>query len=123
MTKKNSQKQDVKIRQGDVLLRRLPGKPADLNDKPVARGRVTLALGETSGHSHVIDGAVAEFRTQAGVRIVWIEAPAELRHVGPGGALTGEHDTAPQEVMQPGWFVYQPQVQLSDDDEVRQVLD
>lgn len=111
------------IRQGDVFLYRLPNKPSGLNNKPVAKGRVTLALGETSGHSHVIEGAVAEFRTSAGARIVWIEAPSEMRHIGPNGTLTGEHDTAMPEVLQPGWYVYQPQVQIGPDDEVRQVLD
>ncbi len=104
-------------RQGDVALTALATPPAV--GVAVAKGRVVLALGETSGHAHVIEGAVAEFATEQGVRIVWIEAPTELRHVA-NGALTGEHDTVALPV---GWYVVEHQVDLADDDVVRQVFD
>jgi len=105
------------FRQGDVMLVKLKEKPTV--GAPVAEGHVVLALGETTGHAHVIDGAVAEFRTQTGDRVVWLEAPAELRHVA-NGRLTGEHDTIK---LQRGWYVVNQQVELADDDIVRQVYD
>lgn len=104
-------------RQGDVLLTRLTRKPSV--GKSVAQGRIVLALGETSGHAHVIEGAVAEFRAADGERIVWLEAPQELRHVA-GKTLTGEHNSIP---LLAGWYVAEQQCELVDDDEVRQVYD
>lgn len=104
-------------RQGDVLLTRLSAEPKI--EKEVARNRVILALGETSGHAHVIDGAVAEFVTKDGERVVWLEAPEELRHVA-GKTLTGEHNSIP---LQTGWYAVEQQVELGADDEVRQVYD
>lgn len=105
-------------RQGDVPLARLPGKPAGIL-RPGAQGRITLALGETTGHAHVIEGAVAEFVTEQGERLLWVEAPANLRHV-IGNTETGEHAT---QVVQPGWYVVEGQCELTHDDEPRQVYD
>jgi len=66
------------IRQGDVYLVR-----ADIARKPrrkaVTTGKVVLALGEVTGHSHTITGDVAEFVVD-GKRMIWVAAPAPLTH-------------------------------------------
>lgn len=41
-------------RQGDVLIRRVKGMPAQLTEIPREGGRVVLAHGEVTGHSHAI---------------------------------------------------------------------
>ena len=101
----------IYYRQGDVGLRRIAAPAKATRGKPVAEGRLVLAYCEVTGHAHTLTGAVAEF-TIDGQRVVWVEAPAPLEHQ--------EHD---RQDIQPGWYVVENQVQLTDDDEVRQVLD
>ncbi len=86
----------LEYRQGDVSLVRI-NKP-DKTGKKVASGKLTLALGEVTGHSHTLVGEVAEFQID-GQRVVWVETPAILDHQ--------EHDA---QTVQPGWFVVEQQV-------------
>lgn len=71
-------------RQGDVIIERIDNLPSKL--KPVKRdaGRVVLAYGETTGHSHAIaDEQVSLFEseTESGVTFLEVrEAMAALAH-------------------------------------------
>jgi len=75
------------VRQGDVLLRKVDINTKDL--KEVGKEIYTLALGETSGHSHVIRGANA-YRGN-GQLYVQVEKHAMLQHELVDGSWTGEH--------------------------------
>jgi len=76
------------VRQGDVLLRKVS---VDLKDlKELGKEKYTLALGETSGHSHVIRGANA-FGGRNGQLYVQVEKHAMLQHELVDGSSTGEH--------------------------------
>ena len=82
--------------QGDVLL-----VPASIPTEAVqsAPGRITLALGEASGHAHVLDDPEVQHYTmkdaandvRAFLRVVGLGG-TEVKHVH-GDALTGEHNT------------------------------
>lgn len=106
------QKQPIIYRQGDVALVEMDKVP-DLTErgKEVVRGRVVLALGEITGHSHVLAGEVAEFVAPSGARMVWVEAPAEVVHQ--------EH--AAIEIL-PGWYWVQQQREYQPD-AIRNVAD
>ncbi len=70
-------------RQGDVLLQLVPGVPDEASQAVVPAGRTVLALGELTGHAHVLasaDGELVEGHT------------AERRFVtlAVGGVLTHE---------------------------------
>lgn len=75
------------IRQGDVLLRKVDISTKDL--KEIGKDKYTLALGETSGHSHVIHGA----NTYQGNKQIYVqvEKHAMLQHELVDGSWTGEH--------------------------------
>jgi hypothetical protein len=75
----------VQYRQGDVLLIKLAEAEADaLHLKERARptkGRLILAHGEATGHSHSIDGATASLHElRFGERHLTVWAPTELTH-------------------------------------------
>ena len=95
-------------RQGDTLLVKTK-KPKETG-KPIAQRRITIALGETTGHAHVLEGEVAEFLIN-GQRMIWVEAPATYTHE--------EH--APHTIM-PGWYVAPQQVEYTPQ-EIRRVTD
>lgn len=100
------------IRQGDVLLK--PATKAQAkgaNKVKVAEGRVTLAHGEVTGHAHTMTGAVAEFATQDGQRLIFVEAPTPLVHQ--------EHDAIE---VKPGWYWIVRQQEYSPE-EIRDVAD
>ena len=65
------------IRQGDVILVYVGDDRPKGN--PVGTGQIVLAVGETTGHAHVLEGAVAEFFIN-GERVIWVEAPSTLIH-------------------------------------------
>lgn len=109
--------------QGDVFLRRIAALPADAQPVPVPRsGRVTLALGETSGHHHSFPhrARVALFRDTAGASFLRVDAPAVLEHANAANAPTGEH--GPINVMS-GIYALPPQMQWSDEREPIRVED
>ena|SRR3990167_277263 len=95
-------------RQGDTLLVRI-GKPRNPGNA-ISCKRVVIALGETTGHAHVLEGAVAEFLVD-GQRVIWVETPATYTH--------DEH--APHTIM-PGWYVAPEQVEYTPQ-EIRRVTD
>lgn len=97
------------VRQGDVLLFRIGDvKPTG---KPVASRRVVLALGEVTGHAHVVEGAVAEFVSAEGNRLLWVEASAPIVHE--------EHDAV---TLKPGLWRLGIQMEQTAED-VRRVMD
>jgi hypothetical protein len=50
------------LRQGDVLLTRVSALPEGCVGVPSDRGRIVLAYGEVTGHSHSIHDTAAEWR-------------------------------------------------------------
>ena len=82
--------------QGDVLL--IPIQDPRTSDLPegvkaptiVRQERVTLALGEITGHSHVIDDVdlIEDF---FGSPVLVVDEPVTLKHVDEDDTLTDEH--------------------------------
>ncbi len=71
------------IRQGDVLLIKVRRRSlAKATPVPRDGGRIVLAYGEVTGHSHAIDAALAElFEEKDGQLYLKVSgADAELRH-------------------------------------------
>lgn len=70
------------FRQGDVLIREVSSIPADV--KPVERegGRIVLAHGEVTGHSHAIASKMADFVVNGAVlrRFLDVKKQVCLRH-------------------------------------------
>ncbi len=78
------------VRQGDVLLKKVNIDIKKL--KEVGKEKYTLALGETSGHSHVIHGAnTYQSGGRNGQIYVQVEKHAMLQHELVDGSWTGEH--------------------------------
>ena len=68
-------------RQGDVLIRRVTSIPANVREVPRDNGRVVLAYGEVTGHSHAIDNAAARFvENEAALRFLELKESVQLRH-------------------------------------------
>lgn len=98
MSKKKTKKQaeDFQGRQGDVLVDTASIKRLPANATKVAReeGRVVLAHGEVTGHSHAIDSSRATLWEDAdGARYLQVKRAVSLVHE--------EHGTIP---IQPGIF-------------------
>lgn len=64
------------IRQGDILLKKLDG----IEGKPIGTGKMVLAYGEKTGHSHVLDGDVSYFENGNGQLLCRVNGNAELVH-------------------------------------------
>ncbi len=72
--------QPVMVRQGDVLLRPIYRVPTHAN-RETGAGRLVLAEGEATGHSHVLVGPeVHAFSVANGDRLVVVGKPAQLVH-------------------------------------------
>jgi hypothetical protein len=86
------------VRQGDVLLIPVPAVPKRLASVLRERGRLVLALGEATGHAHVVESESAELVSADDARELYLlvhgPEPATLEH--------DEHDPIP---LEPG--VYQ----------------
>lgn len=67
--------------QGDVMLAPITDVPAGWDE--VAGSRHVLALGESTGHAHVLEGATL-LRGEAGERVVVVGPDAALRHEDHG---------------------------------------
>ena len=107
-------KKGQQVRQGDVFLRPCAKPTGDL--KEVARDRVILAYGEVTGHAHVIEAlGVAEFTTQNGERMVWVETPTTIQHQ--------EHAFAVPNVLTRGWYEVVQQVEDDPLAGIRRVTD
>ncbi|MGA0069525.1 MAG: hypothetical protein ACO3PB_08735 [Miltoncostaeaceae bacterium] len=100
------------IRQGDLMMRRV-GDPTT-TDHPTKPA--TLAIGEESGHSHVLDGLVAVALDNAPRGVVDVPAETLLRVEG----MPWRHDPIP---VAPGRYEYWIQRELSEADEIRRVVD
>jgi hypothetical protein len=73
----------TQYRQGDCFIVRLSKAPkADLKEIPRENGRVVLAHGESTGHSHAIADQAARFmlNEQTLQRFLEIKEPSTLRH-------------------------------------------
>lgn len=69
-------------RQGDVLLQRVPRVPDEASQAVVPAGRTVLALGELTGHAHLLtgtDGELVESHT-AEKRFVTLAVEGVLTH-------------------------------------------
>lgn len=95
-------------RQGDTLL--VKAKRPINPGKPVAKKKIIIARGETTGHAHVLTGEVAEFLVN-GQRMIWVEAPAPY-----------VHDEHTPHTIEPGWYTVPVQVEYSPE-AIRQVAD
>lgn len=114
-------------RQGDVLLVAVAAVAAGAVRQKREK-EVVLALGEATGHMHVMDGAkVEEFRTEKPVpvfdwhaeRFLRVQVATALRHE-KAGQPTGEHDTLQ---IPAGDYAMIPQSEWSDEHEPRRVAD
>ena len=66
-------------RQGDVLLMRMDGLPAEAQPVPW-EGRIVLAYGEVTGHAHAISVAQAKMYSTQGERFLEVPSQARLVH-------------------------------------------
>ena len=104
------------IRQGDVALVPVGALPEGLTEVPRDNGRLVLAYGEVTGHSHVIDAPDEEatlLTTEEGERF--------LRIVGRAAPLVHEEHSAI--TVAPGLYRLPPQVEFNDGMEPLRVLD
>lgn len=95
-------------RQGDVGL--VKAKKPSKTGKAIARKSIVLALGEVTGHSHVLTGDVTEYQI-GNLRMICVESPSFLNHQ--------EHETI--KVM-PDWYVVEAQVSYTPQ-AIKRVLD
>ena len=101
------------VRQGDVML--TPIREPKYK-RLVVQNRIVLAEGETTGHAHVIEAiGVAEFSTDTGERVVWVESPTTIRHE--------EHAFVEPDVLQRGWYSVTEQVEDDPLAGIRRVTD
>jgi hypothetical protein len=98
------------IRQGDVLLVPVESAPDDAKVRK-GKSRLTIALGEVTGHHHTLVGDAELLDTKAGEVFARIMAPSDLTHQ--------EHATI---TLEPGIYKYVPQREYFPT-EIRRVLD
>lgn len=78
-------KQQFTIRQGDVLVERIDSIPANLQPVEREQGKIVLAHGEVTGHSHAIDAGkdsrlLADPKTPDVTYLEIAEALTQLEH-------------------------------------------
>jgi len=100
-------------RNGDVLLNG-EIQPPDLSKATLkAEGVYMLALGEVTGHSHVIEGDVR----------VWDVAGQTYVQVGEKGAQIRHEQHSPTGVeVVPGWYKQQPEVDFDPWEEMTRLV-
>lgn len=129
-------KQSAKIvRQGDVLLIAVSSLPSAVTKKVRENGRVVLAHGEVTGHSHsIVEKKVIHYDAPDAVQaaeallasvglnreLTVANAPTFLSVEAPAEIVHEEHGTIPLET---GTYVVIRQREWSDSDEPRQVAD
>lgn len=91
------------LRQGDVFLERVPEIPATATKLTPQNGRIVLALGEATGHSHTIDAAAADWWKHDGDEFVSVVADTK--------ALHQEHGPLPMEAGEK--YIKEPQREYS----------
>lgn len=84
---KKANKIPFMVRQGDVALELIPSLPSNLK----TRKNPVLALGEVSGHGHIVFGAEV-MEDSDGNLFLTVEEEAELKHLlVASGVWTNEH--------------------------------
>jgi hypothetical protein len=109
------------VRQGDVYLH--PATiPTDAKRVSPTDGRYLLALGESSGHAHVLEATPeVELYEKDGTLYVRTLAPVELKHLHlPTNSPTQDHNAG---VVSPGERVLRIQQECTPDGVVRPVID
>lgn len=88
------------LRQGDVLVEQIATLPGHLEEIPREGGKVVLAHGEATGHSHAIaDKGVKFFRhAESGERFLAVSKP----HARGGGAAALLHEEHTSHVVSDG---------------------
>ena len=98
----------LQYRQGDVLLRAVAASPPSVSPIPREDGRIVLAHGEATGHSHAIADPRAELVVERGTNrrllLVRGDAPVDLvheehatLHIAPGiYEVLGQREFTPQ---------------------------
>lgn len=85
-------------RHGDLIFKQVAELPAGLTEKKLADNKFVLALGEVTGHKHVMTAEKEEdmhiYQDSSGRYVLQIGAPTKLSHE--------EHDTL---VFQPGIYI------------------
>lgn len=81
------------LRQGDVLLVRINNIPKTAVKQNPINGRIVLALGEVTGHSHTIDADAADWWKDGETEYVTVKSntPAVHQEHGPLPLETGEN--------------------------------
>lgn len=95
------------FRQGDVLLVAVAGIPCDAKPVPSHDGRVTLALGEITGHHHSIASGATLFRPDD----IPASGPGGFVEIGASGALL-THQEHSEIALPPG--IYRQAVQVEE---------
>jgi hypothetical protein len=103
----------LQYRQGDVLLRAVAASPPNVSPIPREDGRIVLAHGEATGHSHAIADPRAELVVERGTNrrllLVRGDAPVDLVHeehatlrIAPGTyEVRGQREFVPQRQWSP----------------------
>lgn len=110
------------IRQGDVPLVPYDGPLDGFAEVPAADGKITLALGEATGHHHRIEGCSFSIGDPDHHRLLRdFQTGAQIVEIGGGGATLLHEEHSPI-ALAPG--VYLQLVQVEDDGEmISQVVD
>ena len=101
-------------RQGDVLIVQVKALPKSAKRVAAEGGRVILAHGEATGHTHSVDASVARLFEVSGIEDRFLEVR------GAVAVLHQEHDAIQ---LDPGIYQIRRQREYDDELEVRRVSD
>ena len=93
-------------RQGDVLIMRVPSIPADATPSKRDKGRIILAYGEITGHSHAIEDTKAKGWLSGETLYLDLEKKTKVWHEDHNP----KQDDKPM-VLDPGQYVVLNQVE------------
>jgi hypothetical protein len=79
-TKRAKKQHPILYRQGDVLIRCIDALPGELTEVPREAGRVVLAHGEVTGHSHAIAAPEAKLWSKGTQRFLETCREVVLHH-------------------------------------------
>jgi len=109
------------VRHGDVLLKPIARIPkGDRKEIPREHGRPVLALGEATGHRHVIVGECEAVTVADRAFLRMIERGQIVHYADPAhSAVSTDHDTlavpaGAYEIIQPRQYLYGEQVRVQD---------
>lgn len=105
------------LRQGDVALIRVGSLPVGCSEVLPDHGRIILAFGERTGHSHAVYGVTAE---QPKVRL-WSAGAERFLQVLTRSDL--QHEEHSPVVLEPGIYQLPGQYEFSEEHAPRQVAD